>query len=86
MVYTKGLHPLITKPSQIRTNRATLIDHIYINIIDKNMKSGLVINDISDHLPVFLTYDFQMNRNREKIAYRYVRKRTEETIHEFRME
>ena len=55
MLCSRGLYPLITKPSRITAACATLIDHIFINVLEKNkIKSGLVVNDISDHLPVFL--------------------------------
>lgn len=84
VVYSRGLYPLITKPSKITTSCATLIDHIFINAIENIIDSGLLVNDISDHLPVFLTYDSQMHRKREEIDYRYVRKRMEKVINKLR--
>ena len=50
--------PLITKPTRITETSATLIDHIFINNLDSNDRSntkcGIIISDLSDHLPVLL--------------------------------
>lgn len=48
-----GFYSLITKPSRISRSSASLIDNIFTNILDRNMISGIVINDISDHMPVY---------------------------------
>lgn len=56
-LFSINLYPLITKPSRITERSATLIDNIYTNILDNNLISGLLLNDISDHLPIFMIYD-----------------------------
>ena len=43
----------IDKATRITPKTATLIDHIYSNIITKSVRSGILTFDISDHLPVF---------------------------------
>ena len=45
---------LITRPTRLTSHTATLIDNIFTNNIDDIATSGLLITDISDHLPVFL--------------------------------
>jgi len=45
MLHSRGLFPLITEPTQI-TTCSTLIDHIFTNILESKIKSGLMINDI----------------------------------------
>ena len=52
-MYSFGLYPLITKPSRITDITATLIDNIFTNELQFQVNSGLLITDISDHLPVF---------------------------------
>ena len=52
-LFEHGFLPLITLPSRISNNNATLIDHICTNITDTCYDSGLIISDISDHFPVF---------------------------------
>ena len=53
-VYENGMIPTITKPTRITTSSATLIDNI---LLDQRLchasNSGILINDISDHLPCF---------------------------------
>ena len=56
-LYSACLFPLITHPTRIKDSSATLIDNIFTNVLNKKITSGLIIGDISDHLPIFqLTY------------------------------
>ena len=52
-MYSFGLYPLITKPTRITDITATLIDNIFTNELQFQVNSGLLITDVSDHLPVF---------------------------------
>ena len=52
-MYSIGLYPLIDKLSRITQYSATLIDNIFTNELTNQIISGLLINDISDHLPIF---------------------------------
>ena len=52
-MYSFGLYRLITKPTRITNITATLIDNIFRNELQFQVHSGLLITDISDHLPVF---------------------------------
>ena len=45
--------PLITRPTRITSNTATLIDNIFTNHLNNYSFSGLLFTDISDHLPIF---------------------------------
>ena len=55
MLFDRNYTPTITKPTRITKTSATLIDNI---IISKNLQShfdsGILIDDISDHLPCFV--------------------------------
>ena len=53
IMFNKGLHPIISKPSRITRFSSTLIDNIFTNNIDDTLYSGLLISDVSDHLPIF---------------------------------
>ena len=47
------LLPSITRPTRITQQSATLIDNIFISeILQHNFDSAVIINDISDHLPI----------------------------------
>ena len=52
------LIPVITHPTRITKNSATLIDNIFISqsLID-DYRCGLLLNDMSDHLPCLLTIE-----------------------------
>ena len=48
-----SLIPVITKPTRITDQTATLIDNIFISN-PVNFTSGIIISDISDHFPIFI--------------------------------
>ena len=56
-LFTFGMYPLINRPSRITKTSATLIDNIFSNDIKTCVTSGLLISDISDHLPVFCCHN-----------------------------
>ena len=73
-IFSMGLYPVITKPSRIDGNSATLIDNIFTNELQHDNISGLILNDITDHLPVFTTYEYKVKRreNHSNVHYRVV--------------
>ena len=46
---------LITKPTRITPSSSTLIDHIYTTLPLYKATPGILINALSDHLPVFVS-------------------------------
>ena len=63
-MHSVGLYPLILKPTKITYHSASLIDYI-INHLNVDMTSGLIVEDISDYLPIFLVYKLK-NMNQSK--------------------
>ena len=53
MLAGNGLFPLITKPTRITQESATLIDHIFTSAIANPIFPGIILSDISDD---FFTY------------------------------
>ena len=49
-----GLIPCVDKPTRTTSCSNTLIDNIHANNIYHSINSGLLIIDITDHLPVFI--------------------------------
>ena len=45
--------PLILQPTRITSHSNTLIDNIFSNVIDPDIRSGNLTATISDHLPQF---------------------------------
>lgn len=56
IMYDKGYHPLITKPSKFSRKSSTIIDNIFYNNL-KETVNGLIVSDVSDDLPVFAAFD-----------------------------
>ena len=50
---SKSFLPIITMPTRINHQSATLIDHIWTNKVSSFYTSGIIINSLSDHFPVF---------------------------------
>lgn len=58
------LYPTITKPTRVCATTSTLIDNIFVNNPNDDYLSGILVTDISDHLPVF--YITRQNIARKK--------------------
>lgn len=54
LMYSFSLFPLISKPTRIQQNSATLIDNIFSNQINCNLLNGILVWDVSDHYPIFV--------------------------------
>ena len=65
---TQGYYSLITHPTRITTKSATLIDNIFTNVLDNGIHSGLIVSDISDHLPVFSVSDSKSYKTQRKVV------------------
>ena len=66
-MFSRSFVRLITRPTRITSNTATLIDNIFTNDIDNCAASGLFVTDISDHLPIFcLSSKSQSNQTMNK--------------------
>ena len=75
--------PAITLPTRITSHSATLIDNIFSNDIDQYIFSGLILSDISDHLPIFVI----SNDNEpltDEASYTVFRDKIEKNKNEFR--
>ncbi len=83
-MYSKGLYPSITKPSRITTHSATVIDNILTNNMTSNLESGLLINDITDHLPMFVIHECKHKNLDSSKIYMQRRLRTDDTLNTFR--
>ena len=86
-MYSNGFLPLINKPTRITNDTATIIDHIFKNDIDRcsNIFNGILINDISDHLPIFVVCNQSVSRMDAKVS-QYIRQTSEDNIARFNSE
>ena len=79
-MFSLGLYPLIDKPTRIIAYSATLIDHIFTNELDSTVSSGLLINDISDHLPIFAICKYKDVQWTQSPKFRLIRKTSDSCI------
>src|SRR6218665_3232200 len=56
--------PTILRPTRITEFSATLLDNIFTNCPNYNMDSCILIDDISDHLPIMLCIDLFLTTSR----------------------
>jgi uncharacterized protein YuzB (UPF0349 family) len=52
-MFSYGFYPLIQSPTRVTGTTSTLINNIYTNEIGIHMENGIMVNGISDHLPIF---------------------------------
>ena len=68
MHISHGFLPTITRPTRITHTSQTLIDNIYTNITpNNNFTSGIILTQLSDHLPVFMFIGPQIKSKQKKI-------------------
>lgn len=66
-LFSHAFFPLISKPTRLTSYSATLIDNIFTNNLSQNVLNGIVLNDLSDHLPVFAYFGSEtLTRKKEK--------------------
>ena len=53
-----SFRPLIEVPTRITSTTSTLIDNIFTNSLSSRNCSGLFVTDMSDHLPIFVIFDW----------------------------
>jgi len=69
--------PQINRPTRYCDHSATLIDNILTNQPQANLLSGIIISDISDHLPVFHIAGNESNTHKLPIKNKIIYKQIE---------
>ena len=52
-MFSESFYSLINHPTRITDSTNSILDHIWTNVTDKQIISGVMIHKIADHLPVF---------------------------------
>ena len=56
--FQSSLIPLTNKPTRVTRTNATAVDHILTNaFLNKQIETGIIKTEISDHFPIFLITD-----------------------------
>ena len=77
--YNFSLYPKINRPSRFTSHSAGLIGNILTNILD-NIISGLLINDITYNLPIFIVFNCNNEKTYQVNRPQYRQVRTEESM------
>ena len=75
----------ITRPTGITSHKASLIDNIFTNEPFNQSISGLFLNDISDHLPIFAVI-FGYEQAFDKNKYFTFRSKNQQNLTKFKSE
>ncbi len=63
-LFSHSCYPTISRPTRLCSTTSTLIDNIFTNLQSNLNRSGLFLNDITDHLPIFSILDFPLNTSK----------------------
>ena len=85
VLYSYSLYPSITKPTRITSKSSTLIDNIFTNSMSKQT-SGIIMTDLSDHLPIFSFTDLNVSCNTNLDNDVEIRQYTNQNIEYFKSE
>lgn len=70
-MYSFSYTPLISKPTRVTTECATLIDNIWTNEVEFNVKNTIIYADITDHFPVVSHFSYNRNYTfKKEIIYK----------------
>jgi len=64
--------PTIFKPTRIQNGKQSLLDNFYINNLSFHDKSGVIIDDLFDHFPVFISLIFKHAMEKQKVTRKVV--------------
>ena len=81
-IISNGFFPKITLPTRIADHSSTLIDNIFTNNIDETGKSGILLNNISDHQIIF-TYIENMSYIMEVPKYMEIERNDPRSMQNF---
>ena len=62
---SNGFYPRIDSRTRVTEHFATLIDHIFTNVHDNDIMSGIWVADIADHLPIYITLPYTPSADSE---------------------
>ena len=88
-----GFSYTITRPTRTQNGKHSLLDNFFVNDLSIIKKSGVVIEDLSDHLPVFVSLTVEELNNKsvskikkifDKVKSPLLRQYLSSTLHNFK--
>ena len=71
-IFENGCIPLITKPTRVTQSSFSCIDNIITNKFFSDLVAGPIVEDISDHFPVFYAFPYELSNHKRKTTYEKV--------------
>ena len=69
LLFDNSFYSLINKPTHITNSSATILDQIWTNTLSISVKSGILVHQILDHLPVLINTDLKHTEMANKPKY-----------------
>jgi hypothetical protein len=85
-LHSLSYFPLITRPTRFTCASSTLIDNIFTNIPIETAITGILVADISDHLPVFYISERAIHNSKYTSIVKFCRRIDEDRIKKFEEE
>ena len=63
LMYECNFRPVILRPTRVTSQSATLIDHIWVNCVEKVTKNGIIMTTMSDHYSAFVCVNGSSNKD-----------------------
>ena len=83
-LFSYGFYPLIKSPTDVTGITSTLIDNIYTNEIGVHLEIGIMVNDISHHLPIISLLEYKSVKNKSATSsYKFVLQTRDSNINNF---
>ena len=65
MIESIGMQQVISSPTRVTNSTSSVIDHVYTNVYNVAIHSGVIETDVSDHFPIFVIFE---SKNKNKTA------------------
>ena len=65
VMFENSFYPHINLPTRITGTSATCIDHIWSNILDRDVVCGIISETIADHMITFQCSDFNLTEPKD---------------------
>lgn len=61
-MYSFSIFPVITKPTRVTDNTASLLDHVWTTKVEFNIGNFRIETDLSDHFPILAQFKLHKNK------------------------
>lgn len=70
LMHSFSLFPMITKPTRVSNDSATLIDHIWTTQFEQSIGNYIIVSDISDHYPTMSQFSIELSKSEPQYIFK----------------